>query len=1036
MSIPKSTVESILAATKLEEVASRFFTLAKSGPNFSAKCPFCGADKKGKGLIINVSKQLYKCFSCDWGGKSPINFLMDTQNFSYPDALKWLGDFYNIEVKDDYIKGPQRKVKTATITFRDRQLSMSGLTDDDQKALIFVDENTQEEIDIFEPATRGEDGRIGPGDDMLIWYYDLNGKPIEYQMPKSTKTTRLWRIRWQMPDLHRDKHNRAMKYSSPFGSGSHLFIPEIVRKAYKDGRVIKRLYIQEGEKKAVKACKHGIFSVGVMGIQNIGSNNRLPYDLQLLIQHCQIQEVVFVLDSDFNELSHELKPGGRVDLRPLSFYYAVRTFKEYFKAFSNTGIYLEIYFSHIRSNDKHDKGLDDLLTNSLKDQEHDLAEDFDFAMNEKDGQGKYVNVYKISTVTDIKLLEYWNLHSAESFSDFYREQLKNLIEFQIGKHKWKFSETGQLIPAQPLTEDEQYWKKEEREDKFGRPVVQHKFKYMYCYNFLNRRGFGRYRQVNHTDTFVYIKDKVVEIVDSYFMRDFVTEFTKEIANKEDLVDVMDMLYRGGKMYLGPDSLSNLTYVNPYFEVADKSFQYMYFKEKVWKITAQGIEERNYSELDHFVWKDKVISMDAKQIKPTYQLSSGIKTHDFINVQRIDDLLVKQFSGKIDLSPFTGQFFVTFSNEANECHFAKFLWNTSEFFWRKFLDPETRKPGKDERTAEEQFETSLNFVSKMTAIGYLLHKYRDKSCEKAVIAMDGKISEVGESNGRTGKSILGNAIGKIVPQAYIGAKSKELTSDPFIWEEVNEKTESIFLDDVRANVDFEFFFPLITGQLTINVKSQKKFTLPEINTPKLFITTNHAINGNSASYRDRQFLIAFSDFYNDTHKPADDFGINFFTEWDEKQYTLFYNFKAACLQLYFKAQALGWGINKSGLISPPTERLDRRRLRQFIGESYLLWADEYFSASDGTEPADIRSNELNRPIARKELYDHFLERNPNDRKYITPHHFKKKMKSWCDYRGLIFNPHKRDSFGRPGLDDKSGGIEFFFIGNRDITHYGG
>jgi hypothetical protein len=104
---------------------------------------------------------------------------------------------------------------------------------------------------------------------------------------------------------------------------------------------------------------------------------------------------------------------------------------------------------------------------------------------------------------------------------------------------------------------------------------------------------------------------------------------------------------------------------------------------------------------------------------------------------------------------------------------------------------------------------------MSAIGYLLHKYRDKSCEKAVIGMDGKLSEVGDSNGRTGKSILGIAIGQVIPQTYIGAKSKDLTDDPFIWEEVTEKIDNIFLDDVRANIDFEFFFPIITGKITIN-----------------------------------------------------------------------------------------------------------------------------------------------------------------------------------------------------------------------------
>ena len=570
----------------------------------------------------------------------------------------------------------------------------------------------------------------------------------------------------------------------------------------------------------------------------------------------------------------------------------------------------------------------------------------------------------------------------------YKDRLIDLVEFQIGKHKWKFDENRKLIPSQPLQEDEQYWMREEFETRDGRLKIQHKFKYMYCYNFLNRRGFGRYRQMNNTDTFVFVKDKVVEMVDSYYMRDFVTEFTKEIAEKSDLVDVMDMLYRGGKMYLGPDSLSNLSYVAPRFEVADKSFQYLYFTEKVWKITAAGIEERNYNELEHYVWKDKVINMDTKAIKPTYRPEQFIQSNDFVDVQRIDGSLFKTGNKTIDLSAYIGQYLVSFSEQAEQCHFAKFLWNTSEFFWEKFINKATRALMPDERTPDEQFETALHFVSKMTAIGYMLHKYRDKSCEKAIVAMDGRLSEVGESNGRSGKSITGVAVGKVIPQTYIGAKSKDLTSDPFIWEEVTEKTESVFLDDVRANVDFEFFYPVITGQMTINAKAMKKFTLPEVQTPKIFVTTNHAINGNSASSRDRQFLIAFSDWYNDEHKPIDDFGINFFTEWDEKQWTLFYNFMASCLQLYFKSQQMGWGVNGSGLIAPPTERIDRRRLRQFIGENFLTWGDEYFSVNDEMDVLDIRSAELNIPIPRKELSDDFFNKNPNDRRYVTPHHFKK------------------------------------------------
>ena len=64
--------------------------------------------------------------------------------------------------------------------------------------------------------------------------------------------------------------------------------------------------------------------------------------------------------------------------------------------------------------------------------------------------------------------------------------------------------------------------------------------------------------------------------------------------------------------------------------------------------------------------------------------------------------------------------------------------------------------KSEKSIEEQFENNLHFLSKLTALGYLLHRYRNKSCEKAVICMDGRNSEVGESWGRTGKSLFGMA----------------------------------------------------------------------------------------------------------------------------------------------------------------------------------------------------------------------------------------------------------------------------------------
>jgi hypothetical protein len=629
-------------------------------------------------------------------------------------------------------------------------------------------------------------------------------------------------------------------------------------------------------------------------------------------------------------------------------------------------------------------------------------------------------------VSDLKLLELWSLQDPNSFAQKYRDVLQNLPEFIIGRHKWKFDEKQKLVPAQPLQEDEQYWEKITKTNRQGDDYTQYRFRYHYAYNFLYRRGFGRIQLAGRTYALCHITDKVVDIVESYQIRDYIMEFSKAILvqnEKETLVDVMDLLYRGGKMYFGPDSLSNLDYYKPVFEYADKRHQYLFFRNRYWKITSGDIEERPLGDLQNYVWKDRVNDFDAQLLGKS-----------MINVEKITlDYILDKKLDPIEYESLMGQYDIEFSPEAKECHFARFIYNTGEFFWSKVQNAHTRQALKEDlRLPEERYETNLHFLSKMTAIGYLLHKYRDKSCEKAVIAMDGKLSEVGESNGRTGKSILGFAIGQIIPQAYIGAKAKDLENDPFLFEEVTEKTDNIFLDDVRANIDFEFFFPLITGKLMVNVKGQKKFTLSERDTPKLYLTTNHAINGSSSSFKDRQALIAFSDYYNEDFKPIDDFGINFFDEWDERQWNLFYNFMADCLRLYFLAADRGWGVNHSGLILPPTERLDQRRLRQFIGEDFLTWAGEYFNVGD---PDSINSREvqnMNFQLPRNELYNAFLDKNPNQRKYMNAFRFKKKMIAWCDYHGARFNPQCVDKNGKPGQDDKRGGIEYFTIANEDFS----
>ena len=1011
--IPQDIKTEILSRANIKDVVEAFSPLTKSGKSFYTTCPMCKKDGKGKGLSVTPSKNMAKCFSCGFGCK-PVNYLVKGQNMIYPDALHWLADYYNIEIKKT--KPKSKKSKKDSYCFQ--QLKSSGLTPDDVKATIILDDNTEKEVPIFEAGTRDQYGRIASGDDMIIWYYDLDGKPCTFQKKHSSKSEHLFRVRWQNPDLHLDKSGKPIKYQSPANSGSHLFIPEVLRKAYQTNRKFKTLYLQEGEKKAEKSCKHGIMSAGIMGISNLIYNKNLPYELQLIIKKCNIQEVIFILDNDWDELSTHISSGDSADQRPRHFFSAVKKFKEFFRTYENIDIYLELYFATINKNKNNEKGIDDLLAGSLKDKEEKLRNDIEKAKKSDDGQGKYIRVNKITTMPDGKLAEFWNINSAEAFAEKYKEKLNGLKKFKIGKHQWRFDdESEKLILAQPLMDDEQFWESFQKTNSRGDTNTNYRFRYLYSYNFFKHRGFGRYHITGDKFQFILIDKKVVKIVDSYYIKDYAMDLAKEIVPKTELVDVMDMLYRGGKMYFGPDSLSNLDYLNPVFESASLNFQLLFFKDKFWKISAKGIEERMLTELENNIWSDKINDFDAKRLNTK-----------MVDIDKITDESIKNLpKEKQDIfKPFLGQYSIDFSKDGEQCHYLKFLWNTGNFFWQNYIKIDSkgnRTEYTPEFSNEERFEMNLHMVNKMTAMGYLLHQYFDSANSKAVIGMDGKNSEVGASNGGSGKSIFGDAIGEVIPQVTISGKNKKLTEDPFIFEQVDERTDNVFIDDVRANLDFEFFFPPITGKLTVNKKGIGKFTIPKHLTPKFYIPTNHALNGEGNSFKRRQFFISFSNYYNDHHFPKDDFNIRFFDDWDQKQYNLFYNFSALCLETYFRF----------GLVEGPADRLERRRLRQQIGEEFLTWADGYYSYDEVNKSFNNQEN-INKAIPRKELFDDFLTNHSAQRKYVTATRFKTKFKNYCKYRSATFNPHKfkdkEETF--PGADDKTGGIEYFTLADKNYN----
>jgi DNA primase len=96
--IPKEVVDQILAQADIAEVVGDFVSLKKKGQNLWACCPF--HHEKSPSFSVSPAKGIYKCFGCGKAGNS-VQFIMDVEGTSFPEALKYLAKKYGIEVPEE-----------------------------------------------------------------------------------------------------------------------------------------------------------------------------------------------------------------------------------------------------------------------------------------------------------------------------------------------------------------------------------------------------------------------------------------------------------------------------------------------------------------------------------------------------------------------------------------------------------------------------------------------------------------------------------------------------------------------------------------------------------------------------------------------------------------------------------------------------------------------------------------------------------------------------------------------------------------------
>ncbi len=103
--IPDHIVDTIIQTARIEEVIGEFVHLKRAGSNLKGLSPF--TDEKTPSFMVSPAKQIFKCFSTGKGG-SVVTFIMEKEHYSYPEALRWLADKYNIELPKDEEPTPEQ----------------------------------------------------------------------------------------------------------------------------------------------------------------------------------------------------------------------------------------------------------------------------------------------------------------------------------------------------------------------------------------------------------------------------------------------------------------------------------------------------------------------------------------------------------------------------------------------------------------------------------------------------------------------------------------------------------------------------------------------------------------------------------------------------------------------------------------------------------------------------------------------------------------------------------------------------------------
>lgn len=619
---------------------------------------------------------------------------------------------------------------------------------------------------------------------------------------------------------------------------------------------------------------------------------------------------------------------------------------------------------------------------------------------------QYISIYTLELPAWIEKKSDWRGNPCKDAKDF----INTAGKFQDDtNHKFTVLKTN----AKPM----RFWSKSK--DKNGNDSYNINLEHYYF--FLQANGFYVMDSQYHKKAgycYARVEGKMVELIHPDDIKKITKRFTKDWIRSRYLMDETAILNKiNSSNQISENNLQELAEIAPNFENFNKHYDTICYRNGALKITKDEIARVDHKDLPNHILSK--LTVNKKDIAHVHDRSIRVLKQNPIEVEATGDykILLEELRSTIDQSKREelnvkiaqieeiDRYKLTINDKEN--FFVCFLQDLSYIHWRKELEYNKAL------SEEEKKEQDLLLINILFVLGYMCSQYKDPSKPWMVFLQDLKISEVGKSSGRSGKTVLSLAMAKIRTSYYIGGRNKKLTENQFIYDGYTKFHQIIEVDDLHEYAEMDFFYTQITGKREVNNKHLSPEVLEYRDSGKMIISSNFELRNTDNSTMARMLFCGVSDYYHQATKqndyrqtvdPSIKYGRLLFDDFTDEEWLIFDNIIAYAIQLQMRFYK----------INPPMGNLEKRQLRRRMTdglrskeEEFFYWASSYFLLYEGDEKPELSPNDrgyYNTLIHKDTAFQDFckiLTKKQIDEYKVTQ--FKKAIKDFCAYHDFEFNP---------------------------------